>query len=83
MPRPLDTAATVRSVTDTVVKIEFGGSVVEVLKTDLLARMNGETDQTEVVLSNIAIALALAGVDIADDVAIKREVERRSFKMVR
>jgi len=81
--RPLDTTVTVKSVTDTHVKIEFAGNTVEVLKEDLRARMAGETDQSEIVISNLATALALAGVDLQDDVAIKREVERRSFKMTR
>lgn len=79
----VDTNVVVSSVTDTTVKFTFAGSTVDIPKERLRQLMSGEIDPTDFVVYNIATTLALSGVNIQDDVAIKREVERRAFKMFR
>lgn len=77
-----DQAVEIKAVTNDTVKIQVGGFTMDVPKERLAALMNGTGDISPLdqLLCNIAARLALSNVSIEDDVAIKREVERVTFK---
>jgi hypothetical protein len=78
-----DVAVTLESVSDEAVSIRIGGEAQQVTKDQLQQLMNGGFDQWQHLIQNIAIRLRLLNAKVADDIELKREMERVTFKMMR
>lgn len=83
MPYPRDTQVRVTGVSDTTISISLGPNHYVIDKEELSALMRGDVDDYESIKRNIATALALSGVNIEDDIAIKDAIEQRTFKSFR
>lgn len=80
---PKDTFVQVLSVDDTTLHIQIGPNGYTIDKGELVQLMSGTMDDWETIKRNIAVSLVLAGINIQDDIAIKREIERKPFKAFR
>ena len=80
---PKDTFVQITSVDDTNIYVQIGPNGYPIDKGELATLMSGNMDDWETIKRNIAVSLVLAGVNIQDDVAIKREIERKPFKAFR
>lgn len=83
MTLPQDTAITVDAIIGPDIHLSIGPSSYVVDKSELSALMAGTLDDIETLKCNIALALAVDGVDIADDVVLKNAIEGRRFKAFR
>lgn len=80
---PKDTFVQVPGVDDMTIHVQIGPNGYIIDKGELAQLMSGAIDDWETIKRNIAVSLVLAGVSIQDDVAIKREIERKPFKAFR
>jgi hypothetical protein len=83
MPSFKDTSVEVAAVTNDTITLQIGpeGHIID--KGVLASAISGGSDPIATLVQNIGIRLALSGVSVEDDVGIKREIERVTFKMCR
>lgn len=80
---PKDTFIQVTSVDDNSIYIQIGPNGYTIDKGELALAMSGTNDDWETIKSNIVLTLVLDGVNVQDDVALKRSIERKPFKAFR
>ena len=79
----LDTAARVKSAGGEQITFDLGEVSITVDQSALASMMEEGPDLVQTFLNNVALRLKGAGIDPSDEVAVKREVERVTFKLIR
>ncbi len=78
-----DTHVTVTGVDDENIYLQIGPMGYTFPKHELLELAYGQTDDIDTLKRNIAVAINLSGISVADDIAVKRVIEQRAFKLRR